>query len=1319
MKLKFSIIFLFLFLKVTLLAQDVRILTSDVSSITLEYKPTLKDTVIIKGPDRSFVKIDVAGTSIENSSKFGIPQQPIKIINIGVPSDQGNTIQVLSSEFSVFNGLYIPNPYLEKDSAGVNTLFKMNENYYSFKQDEILTFGEYGLVRNLPVQTIKLYPINFDASARAIKVYSKIIFKINYGSIKSAKTRIEENTLSSLVINWDTARNWGEKETRLSKISNSLLADGTWYRFETPEEGIYKVDRAFLQNLGIDVNTLDPKTLKIFSYGGYALPEDLKISNNQGFSEVAIQVIGEQDGKFDTGDYILFYGRPPEFWEYSSTQKKIVRVKHPFSKKNYFWLTSGGATGKRIVDQVSLSLVNPYKQETTFAYKSREIDSVNIGKSGRDYLGDVLDVSLKSRTFVNTLNNWVPGTQINYSARLVNATTSMVDLKIDESGTQVYNTQLYAIDPHYDFGNEDIADFKFKGNLTDERSILKFSIVPPTSSTKVYLDYFELYYSKYLRSSSDNFLFFSKDTTATIEYTVTNFSSSNIQVFNVTDFANVKLISNASVSGGQIRFQSSESVNKVNRYFALTSSVYKVPSNAAKVDNVNIRGNISGSQMVIISPKDFKTQAERYANYRSTESPNKMSSQIFYVDEIFNEFSGGLMDPTAIRDLLKFAYESWAVKPFYVLILGDGTFDYLNTVKDNKNFVPTYQSVASLNEISSYPSDDYYAKVAGIDNKIDLALGRLNVNSTKEADVVIDKIIAYEKSENKSDWRNTITLIADDGPAGIGSDDGSLHTGQSENLSNIILPKSLYQNKIYLVAYPTEYVGLGRRKPEVNKAIINSINDGTLLLNYIGHGSPELWAHENVFEKTTSMPQIKNDKYFFLTAATCDFGRYDDPSMQSSAEAMITLNNAGAIIAFTAARIVYSQYNATLNDSLYTNLFRTKDPNGMPTTVGRAYFLTKQYQVDKENDEKYHLFGDPAVRLNMPVLKVIVDSINGKSSDLAIQINALSTVKIKGSVRNSDGKINPINGEVTLSVFDSERSSFFKEMDYYVREQGGLIFKGRASVLNGTFETEFVVPKDISYENKKGKIVAYVSNSQIDGVGYTNNFTVGGTNQSAVNDGKGPEIEILFDNPDYESSYIVNSTFTLFAKLKDNVGLNTTGSGIGHKLEAILNDDETNTYDLTKNFIGDLNSGGKSGLAKYTFSNLETGEYKIKVKAWDVFNNFSSQEAIVKVVDSDLGLVVRDVVNYPNPFSSSTTFTFQHNYTSAINTKIKIYTIAGRLIKEIESINLLDRFIRLYWDGNDNDGNQLANGTYLYKLIVESVDGNFSTSVLGKLTVIR
>jgi hypothetical protein len=284
--------------------------------------------------------------------------------------------------------------------------------------------------------------------------------------------------------------------------------------------------------------------------------------------------------------------------------------------------------------------------------------------------------------------------------------------------------------------------------------------------------------------------------------------------------------------------------------------------------------------------------------------------------------------------------------------------------------------------------------------------------------------------------------------------------------------------------------------------------------------------------------------------------------------------------------------------------------------------------------------------------------------------------------------------------------------------QGGVIFRGRVSITGGKFNTSFTVPKDISYENKAGKVVAYIFNQNTDGVGFTRNIVVGGTDSTAVDDGNGPEIEIYYDDLSFESSYLVSPDFELLVHLEDETGLNTTGTGVGHKLEGILNEEVENPIDFTNFFIGDLDSGGKSGMIKYRFNSLDQGDYSIQIKAWDVFNNFASEESYFSVVNDDR-IHIRDVVNYPNPFSSNTTFTFQHNLTMPINVKIKVYTIAGRLIKEIENNALLDKFVRIDWDGRDEDASLLANGTYLYKLVVESVDGSFKENILGKLAVIR
>ncbi len=448
-----------------------------------------------------------------------------------------------------------------------------------------------------------------------------------------------------------------------------------------------------------------------------------------------------------------------------------------------------------------------------------------------------------------------------------------------------------------------------------------------------------------------------------------------------------------------------------------------------------------------------------------------------------------------------------------------------------------------------------------------------------------------------------------------------------------------------------------------------------------------------------------------------------------------------------------------LNESFYTNLLVDNyDSTGLGPTIGKAYFYTKSKRTNS-NDYKFHLFGDPTIRLNVPRYSASIDSINGESVSINIntatqknavasnnisginlksvnsklelasdaQLKALSKARISGSIRNiNDNSVwSDFNGEGILTVFDSQRKTTIKEkIDstkynlYSITFQGGVIYRGTVSIINGKFSANFVVPKDISYENKQGKATLYFFNNNSDGVGSTSNFIVGGTDSTIANDGKGPNIEIYFDNESSIGGNLANPNSDLIIKLSDETGLNTTGTGIGHGFEGVLNDKENDPIDFSNYFTGDIDAGGKSGKVDYKFSNMDPGSYKLKVKAWDVFNNLSTETTYFTIVSGD-ELAIRDVYNFPNPFSSNTTFTFQKNLSNAVDLQIKIYTIAGRLIRRIEKFNLEGNFIKVNWDGRDEDGNQIANGTYLYKLIIKTIDGSFNKSVLGKLAVIR
>lgn len=1305
--------------------EDLKVLSSDASSMIIEFTPLYQPIEKIITNGREFSKVSFSGAFVENSMNFGEPAILSKRINIGVPSEVGNTIQVLDYSFEETSGQLLPVASPKKENGIADFSYEVSSDYHKVQNEEIASFGDFGFVRDFAVQTLSLKPVLFFPAENKIRLYKYIRLKISFAPSTYFSKPHEDDFVKDCLLNYDVAKRWNStiKLQKKTAITPSVLAVGKWIRFEAPSEGIYKITRAMLSSFGIDASTVDPRTIKIYNNGGSILPENPEVDRPKDLVENAIFLSGELDGKFDDADYILFYGRGTDFWQFDKTTGKVVRNYNPYSKQNYYWITSGGSAGKRISKQQSLNNADKTVQTSTLAYLFHEDDKVNIGKTGRHFVGDEFTESIKSRSYSLKLDGLLSGSTINYKIQFINNATVAVPLKIEENGTTVLTRSLNW-HGQYSYGTLNNYTFSYSSSLPESRSLLKFTYSPPDFAATGYLNYYEISYMRDLKYSAEKLIFYSNSTGGTIEYQLSNFGSTSIRVFNISDFANVKEISDPTfVSAGNFNFQVDENPAVISKYIACIEDDIKTPANPVEIKNQDIRGADGKSKFIILTPKEFIEQANRLKNYREKESKVKISTTVIDVDDIFSEFSCGMKDPSAIRDFLRYAYDNWSIKPEYVLLFGDGNYDYKNIEGGTGNFIIPFETEEFLLEIYSYASDDYYSAILGNDRKPDVAIGRLPVESLSDAKNIVDKIIHYETGSDKGPWRNLITLVADDGKKSNPlEDDGNLHTKQSETLANSIIPNSYDFKKIYLAGYPTVITGLGRRKPEVNQAIIDAINNGTVLLNFIGHGSPELWTHEQVFVQSVTVPQLKNDDYFFLTAATCDFGYWDKTGSQSSAEELVLKANSGAIGSLSSVRPVYSDQNAALNNKFYESVLTSKrDTLNLPIPIGKAYHLTKEMYNDS-NSQKFHLFADPAMRLQLPQENGSVDTINNVSTSIASQIKALGKVTLTGSVRDGNNSVkSDFNGEGILSIYDSRRFVTYEDFGpgYSTVQQGGLIFKGRVSIKNGIFTASFIVPKDISYENKNGKIVFYFYNNESDGVAVTSNIIIGGTDSSVVNDGKGPEIEISFDDLQNTNGYLINPNSSLLVKLSDETGLNTTGSGIGHKLEAVLNNNEANTIDLSNYFSGDLDAEGNSGQVKYKFNNLGKGENKILVKAWDVFNNFSSQMEFFKVVENS-GSTIDYVMNYPNPSRGATTFTFQHNIDKPIAVKIKVYSIAGRVIAEIEKNDIsTDRFVKIDWNGRDKDNNEIANGVYLYKIIVNSLDGSVSQNVIGKLAVVR
>ena len=561
-------------------------------------------------------------------------------------------------------------------------------------------------------------------------------------------------------------------------------------------------------------------------------------------------------------------------------------------------------------------------------------------------------------------------------------------------------------------------------------------------------------------------------------------------------------------------------------------------------------------------------------------------------------------------------------------------------------------------------------------------------------------------------------FVADDEKTTAPGCEGIFHLSQCEALAEQYSPPFIDKIKTYLATYPTVITPQGRRKPSVNSDIAKYWTDGVLNIHYTGHGSPDVWAHEYVLEKDNILSLINNtNRYPFVSIASCDMSKFDNPSNVSAGELFMMANRKGAIGTMAASRPVYASSNAALFYVVFSNLYLPRDTLLLQKRFGTAIFNTKNQIQYSENDAKYILMCDPTIRVQMPRFRSHIDSISGLAGDT---MKALSRIKIYGSVLQPDSSVwTDYNGKLVLKIYDVDRNVATQEdcnppLIQNFRLNGGIIYSGTKNVQNGKWTAEFIVPKDISYQNQAGRLINYFYNNQYDGAGINRNFIVGGINPNAEVDSVGPRISMFMNNRNFRTGDVINENSKFIADLFDESGINTTGT-LGHKLEAVLDGNENNKYDLTNFYNSDTTY--KSGSIEYDFANLSIGRHSLKLKAWDTHNN-SSEATIEFDVSSSGTLQVTNLYNYPNPFSSNTAFTFQHNYPADINVKIKVYTVAGRMIKEIEKPNISDKFVVIDWDGKDQDGETLGNGVYIYRIVVESVDG-LSVTNTGKLAVLK
>jgi hypothetical protein len=1132
------------------------------------------------------------------------------------------------------------------------------------------------------------------------------------------KEGFEKLVSFKLKIDIDKDRVWPSAENSVTRnfTDNSVLSLGDWYRIGTRETGIYKITYKDLQGMGIDPTQTDPRNIRIFGNGNGMLEEANSLPRKDDLMEISIFISGESDGSFDPEDYILFYGESPVKITYNGFFQKYEHEVNFYTDETFYFLNVGEVPGKRaqIIDQVNGEPTSEVYTFEDMAYYEK--DSLNLIKSGKIWYGEVFNSQLQY-SFPFNLKDIVLEEPVYFKANLAGRSTSNTVFNFSADGTKFAELDL----PSVLLGSAIYArpvltnyePFYAQGENVD----IGISFVKPGNNDLGWLNYIELNFIRNLNFRGGQLSF--RDMRSVGDSSIARYhiqtSSTGLTIWEVSDPGAVTIPSISTESGG---ISIKVPAENLKEYIAFDGTQFYSPEFVEKVANQNLH-NMQPVDFVIVTYPLFLEQANRLADFHRQR--DGMSVFVVTPQEIYNEFSSGAQDISAIRDFMRMLYDRAGSRksPRYLLLLGDASFDYKNLTAEDNNLVPAFECRESLKSAASFVTDDFFGCLDADEGSngsgtMDVGVGRFPILSVNEAKAMVDKAIHYMDTnrDNYRPWRNSIVYIGDD-------EDNNLHLIQAEGLAKITdsLAPVYNINKIYLDAYQQVQTNSGMRYPDVNKAIDNAINEGCLIINYTGHGGEIAWADERVMD----IPAIQGYKNLsnlpLFVTATCEFSRYDDPGLVSAGELVFLNPQGGGIGLLTTTRLAYSQSNYAYNKRFYYAVFNTDSVTGEHLRLGDLIMAAKT--PSNQNIKNFVLLGDPALMLAYPKMRVHTDKItNELSGNTTDTLQALSKVTVSGHIEDLTGnKIEGFNGLVYPSVYDKPVKYYTRKndptskiTDFYIQDK--IIYKGEISVKNGDFSFTFVVPVDISYPYGQGKISYYALDTinLTDAQGF-DPVMIGGSDALAVEDNTGPLIDLYLNSLSFTSGDATTPDPLLIANLFDESGINAVGNGIGHDLTAIIDSNYQEQLNLNNYFTSE-NDSYQKGQIIFRLSALSNGLHKLTLKAWDVLNN-SSEKTIEFQVNEGARLAISNVQARPNPYSVGTSFFFEYNKPgTALEVTIRIYSLMGQKMTTLHYSVATENIEsgELFWNGLDESGNELPAGLYVYQFQVESVDGFFSAA---------
>ena len=1101
------------------------------------------------------------------------------------------------------------------------------------------------------------------------------------------------------------------------QAQTSPLFTGKWAKIAAQKQGIYKLTGVQIRTLGFSL-PITSSQLQLFDYDLSQLSEKVPVDPSKGLTENAIQIMDGGDGKIDDNDFVLFYNKGIVDWKYDSLLKRMKHVKNASTDMVYYFITIG-SNGKRVVVQnnnnIATETISNFNQHLVF-----EKDSISLLNSGKTLWGLPMGQGVgKQSTLIYNLNTQGMRSTDKYSAYVQMASTSYqsnASFSFAWNDQTPHNATLPAVSGLL---FDDIASVLMDSFASPSMSAwpnistLKINYTSTNTSATGWIDYLELHTNKQVGFWQDSTIVFNIEEGylpgKIYNCTLQNADTSAL-LWNVTNTASITQVPLALQSNGMASF--SQLTNSNQRFFGVRQNAFESPILIGMLPNQNTFNVPNAAEYIIVAAPAYLNAAKKYQSFQKTVFAR--NAVVADASELYNDFSGGQASAIAIRNYVKFLFNkaklnSWTM-PKYLLLIGNGNF---NSRKLNVNFeLPVYESENSNSILSSYSTDDFFATLNDYDDinyssaikQLSLAVGRIPARTVAEADSTIQKFIYYQTNTVGGNWENKLTWVADDG-------DYNLHLQDAEEIIQHLQSNAPKwdQQKIYLDLYPAVGSSAGNTYPLAFNAIQQSVQDGTLIINYTGHGNYLRLSEEAVIAQAQFDTWDNKNKLPLMVTASCNFAPYDQPGLSPIAYDALMKNGKGVIGLVAANRLVFAYSNKQIND-LFIQQLLVPDSTGLYASIGAALQKAKMINWaeggDHINTLKFSLLGDPAMQLLSPNYKIAIQKINSKPFIGHDTLLSGNKYKMEGLVQQGLIPIKDFNGVMELIVYDAVKfkktlANQSTSMSVPIALQENILFKGKATVVNGTFSIDFILPAQVSNMNSPLRL-SFVATSNlntaiqiIDSIYVKANGVVNST------DTAGPTINAYLNDALFKQGSWAGPNSILYISLKDSSGIQTSGNSLGHDL-SIWMDGQPVPIMLNNYFVADIDTY-KSGRIVYALPPMAEGKHRLVIKAWDLLGN-STTDSLFFEVPSVQNPLLKNATNFPNPVISQTRFSFETNQLGKeIQTQLEIMDLTGQVlyISSNKFINNNTR-INIDWDGITASGTDLQKGVYYYRITVNS-----------------